>query len=314
MLTLTIILSSIVQLAVSFFIFKKGRTNLSYLLFLGLSIVTWAWALLNYLSVIIGNSTYLILTIRLIMMLAVVQIGLFYLFSKAFPDSLVKDYKKEILLFVCLTIFVASVAVSPYMFRSISLQNGIIETKTGPGIFIFIAYALFCIIGAFRVLLHKLHASNGLKRIQLVLILVAATLNWIIVPMTNFVLTLLLKSLLFVKLAPLYTLLFAGILAYALVNRRLFDTKTILKDSTIYVDQHLRSARNRTYQYYELQTLVYEAGTNHVALDFSGVKGLDKEAINLLKTLRTYMRKQGKTIYFVGYSQKVFNQLQPNKK
>ena len=312
MLTFVIVLSSIVQLAVSFFIFKKGRKNLSYLLFFYLSLITWAWALLNYISVVGGNAGYLTLVVRLIMVLAVIQIGLFYMFSHAFPQALTKNYLAETKLFIVVTLAVAAVALSPLLFRSVALNNGVIESQTGPGIVVFILYALFCIVNAFRILIYKLKRSVGLKRLQLLLIVAVAILNWVVVPLTNFALTLLLKSLLFVKIAPLYSLVFAVVIAYALGRRRMFDDKTVLRDTTIYIDQYLRNERDRAHDYYLLQTHVYEAQSAHVALDFSGVKRLDPESVRLLKTLRTYMKEKGKIIYFTGYSQPIFNQLRPN--
>lgn len=247
------------------------------------------------------------------MLLAVLQLGLFYMFSAAFPYDIHMDYKKEILPFVAVSLIVGSTALSPYLFKSLSYSNGTLQPQTGVGIFVFVFYALFCIYSAFNILLHKLRVSIGLKRIQLLLIIAASIINWIIIPITNFILTLTLKTTLFVKLSPFFSLLFASIIGYALAKRRLFDAKTSLRSSTIYVDQYLKNTRQRTYEYYELQTLVYESDSAHVSLNFSGVKSLDKEAVQLLKNLQNYMKKQGKHVYFVGFNKNVFKQLQPNK-
>lgn len=283
-------------------------------MFFALSLVTWAWALLNYVSVIIGDSPQLTPIVRIIMFLAVLQIALFYLFSHAFPQSDTKNFRSDVGIFAAITLLVMLVTVSPLMFTSISVRDGVIYPKIGPGMVVFVLYGVVCVVSAFRILIHKIRTSIGLKRFQLTIIFVVALLNWVVVPFTNFGLTLLLRSLIFVRIAPLYTLLFASIIAYALLTRRLFDADTNLRDSTIYVDQYLRNDRDRTYEYYELQTLVYESNSNHVALDFSRVKSLDAEAVKLVKKLRSYMKKQGKTIYFVGYDQKLFNQLRPNEK
>jgi hypothetical protein len=310
--TLSVIVSSLVQLVVSVFIFKKGRKNLSYQLFFALSLTVLLWSLMNYASIVAGNSPHLIVIVRIIMFLAVLQLGIFYLFSNAFPHSTSEDFKKEVSNFAFITLLVAIIALTPLLFASLTINNGVIQPEVNAGVFIFIFYAFFCIYNSFKVLIRKVRGAIGLKRAQLVLIIIAGSINWILIPLTNFVLTLSLKTTLFVKLSPFFSLLFACIIGYALARRRLFDAKTNLRNSTIYVEQHIKNPRDRAYEYYELQTLVYEADSNHVALDFSGVKSIDKETVHLLKNLRKYMKKQGKQIYFVGYSQKVFKQLKPN--
>lgn len=314
MLAFTVIVSSIVQAVVSFYIFRKGRHNVSYLLFFGLSIITWCWAFLNYLSVIWSHSVYLTLIVRLIMFFAVIQVYLFYLFANAFPYVYSLTSRISISNHGWLTLLTSAVTLSPYMFRSAAAVNGIANVQVGPGIAIFIVYIAFYIVNAFIIMTRKFQEAVGIKRVQLLILLAAAVLNWAIIPLTNFVFTLTFKTMLFATIAPVYSLIFASVIGYALIKHRLFDARTDLRNSTIYVNNYLKNPHHRAIEYYELQSLVYESDSSHVSLDFSGVKDLDRDAVTLLKNLRNYMKKQGKKIYFVSYTQKVFEQLRPADK
>jgi hypothetical protein len=268
--------------------------------------------LLNYLSIVFLGSEALIYIVRAIMLAAVFQIALFYVFAGQFPYGEVKSLKTEPLqAYGLFTLITAAVALSPHMFRSISVENGVIQTRIGTGIPVFVLFTCISIVMAFKILIRKFFLAAGTQRRQIFLLLLAATLNWIVVPITNFVLTLAFKNLFFVTFSPVFGLLFASILGYALIRHRLFDMHTVLRDSIIYMDYYLRKRRYGAERYYELQSLVYHSSSNHIALDFSGVQDIDQETVKLLKTLRTYMGEQGRKVYFVGYTDKVFRSLRP---
>lgn len=309
MYTSIFIVSSIVQILVAFHIFRRGRQNLSYLLFFLISAATWCWVFLNYLSLVYLASGSLIYIVRLIMFFAVLQTALFYLFANKFPNGTWGKPDWKFLNYGILTCLTALVAISPYMFESVKVVNGVIQMQTGAAIVIFVAFLGFTVIRSFQILIDKFRDSVGMLRTQLLILLCAAILNWIIIPITNFALTLTLKNLVFVAASPIYGLLFSSAIAYAIARHYLFDVKTILRDSIIYINYYLRSGQDATLQYYQLQTLVYESSSNHVTLDFSGVKKLDQDAVILINTLRDYMEKQGKKIYLIHFNKKVFKQL-----
>lgn len=309
--TLILLVSGLTQAAVSYLIYRKGRQNLSYKLFFWLSIVTLLWSLLNYLSLLLVDTPYLIYAVRAILCVVILQVFLFYLFTHAFPYGVQKILSEEILYHLAFTVLVLSVAASPLMFNEIKVEQGVPSTQVSAGILVFIIYITFYIVNAFRVLLRKLRTSVGLKRTQLLLITAAAILNWTVIPVTNFVLTLVLKTMIFVHGAPLYGLLFSGIIAYALLRFKLFDSKIMLRNSTIYIHHCLRDRKQRSSEYYHLQYLVDMSDSKFIALDFTGVKELDHDSITLLKLLQEYIEQEGKRPYLFGYSPKVFRQLGP---
>lgn len=310
-LTATTLVSCITQVLVTFHIYKIGRKNLSYLLFFALSLVTLAWALLNYLSITMVHSTYLTLIIRSIMFFAVVQVALFYVFSHKFPKSSWNESDRHFMMYGWLVLAVGAIALSPLLFRTVEVAGGVVSTNPGSGLVVFVAFVVLSVFFAFRILLQKIRTANGLYRTQLVILLFAAILNWLVIPFTNFIITLIFRTTLFAALSPVYSLIFSGIIAYALARHHLFDIKKSLRDSIIHVDYILKNQKNRAIQYYELQTLVYESTSNYVALDFSDVEDVDQELITIFNELRNYMETQGKQVYFIGYSKKVFYKLRP---
>lgn len=314
MLVTVVFLSGFLQAVVSYLIYRNGRRNPSYRLFLWLSLVTLLWSLLNYLSLALADTTYLIYVVRAILCVAILQVFLFYLFVHAFPYGAQKITFEEISQHLLFTTVALIITASPLVFSGIKVIQGVPDTQVSGGIAIFIAYITFYIVNAFRVLLRKFHEAVGLKRTQLLLILAAAALNWAVIPFTNFALTLALNTMIFVQAAPLYGFLFSGIVAYALFRHRLFDSRIILRNSTIHIGHCLRDRTQRSAEYYHLEYLVDMSDSQFIALDFTGVKNLDYDAITLLKVLRKYIEQQGKMPYLFGYSPKVFQQLRPLRK
>lgn len=260
------------------------------------------------------DSTYLIYVVRAILCVVVLQIFLFYLFAHAFPYGTQKISFEEISYHLIFTVLTLIITASPLVFKDVSVQQGFPNIRVSGGLIIFIAYMLFYIANAFRVLIRKYQAAVGLKRTHLLLILVAAIVNWAVIPVTNFALTLVLNTMVFVQVSPIYSLLFSIIIGYALLRHSLFDAKIILRSSTIYIRHCLRDNKQRSAEYYHLQYLVDASDSNYIALDFSGVKNLDYDAVTLLKILRDYIEQQGKRPYLFGYSSEVFKQLSPLRK
>lgn len=310
MLNLAFFVSILALFVLAGYIFRKGRQNISYLLFFWLVLDTWLWVFLNYLSITFIESSQLVYVVRFIMVAAIVQVTLFYLFASKFPD---REWQVTDMKFIRLGVIsmgVSIVSLTPLLFRGVLVENGIIHTQIGPGIIVFAVFVSFYITRAFKIILRKFHASAGMQRTQLLIILAAASINWLIIPITNFVFTLTFKNLVFVMASPLYGLIFSSLIAYALAKHHLFDAQRIMKDSTVYVGYYLKNIRNRTIEYYQLQSLVDQSSSNHVALDFSGVKNIDHNSVRFLHNLRICMEGQGKKIYFIGYTREVFKKLQ----
>lgn len=235
MLTALIAISSIAQILVALFVFFRARNNLSYRLFFFIGMASLAWALANYLTVNQLDSPNLIYVVRFILFFVVLQNAAFCLFAHTFPGSTLNVSKRWLAGYASLTILAAFATVSPFVFTSVAVRDGLAITSAGPGILIFIAHAAFSIGTGFKNLVKKKRASSGILRRQFQLLLFASFLVWVIVPVTNFAITPLLKTTFFIVYAPVYTFAFAAIIAYAIVSQRLFDIRAAVARSVAYV-------------------------------------------------------------------------------
>lgn len=235
MLTALIIIAAIAQIIVSLFVFIRGRRNLSYFLFFLIGITSLCWAITNYITVVLLNSNDLLFYVRLILFFVVLQNTCFYLFAKAFPDSSWMHSNKRLILYLGYSSLAALMTISPYVFTSVRVNDGLVATEAGPGILLFIIHAAFSIGAAFKSLYKKLKTATGIYKNQLRILFFASFLIWVVVPITNFVITPLIKTTFFILWSPIYTLLFASIVAYAIVAQRLFDIKAIVARSVAYI-------------------------------------------------------------------------------
>ncbi|MGI9028274.1 MAG: ATP-binding protein [Candidatus Saccharimonadales bacterium] len=235
MLTAITFITSIAQILVCLFVLSRGRKNLSNLLFFFIGVATLGWALSNYLVIISLDSPNLIHLVRTVLFFVVIQNASFYLFARTFPSPSWMYSKRKLLVYLAFTGLAAAATVSPYLFTSVEIQNGLPVTKAGPAILLFMAHAAFSIFIAFKVLIHKTRTSTGIHKNQLQVLLFASFLTWVLVPITNFAITPLLQTTIFITIAPVYTLLFASIIAYAIVAKKLFDIKLIVVRAVAYL-------------------------------------------------------------------------------
>jgi signal transduction histidine kinase len=234
MLTTSIIITSIAQILLVLFVYQKDRRNLTNVLFACLSVATLCWALTNYLTIFQLDSENLISVVRLILFCVVIQNAFFYLFARTFPGASWKHSRKGLYMYGIFTFAAALATLSPFVFTSVKVDNGLPVTEAGPAILIFVAHAAFSIIVAFRSLIKKLRSASGTLKNQLQILLIASVLNWIVVPITNFALTPLLQTTTFIRLSPIYTFAFAAIIGYAIISQKLFDIRLIVARAVAY--------------------------------------------------------------------------------
>lgn len=235
MLISLIIIASISQILVALFVISRDRRNLSNVLFFLISMATLCWALSNYLTITILGSPNVLYVVRMILFFVVIQNTFFYMFARTFPADHWKHSKVWLAVYIGFSVVTAITTISPFVFTSVGVQDGLAVTQAGPAILIFIAHASISIIFAFKSLVKKVRESSGPRKRQFEILLIASLLTWIIVPITNFVLTPLLKTTIFIELGPLYSLAFASLIAYAIVAQNMFDIKRTVARSVAYI-------------------------------------------------------------------------------
>ncbi|PID98771.1 hypothetical protein CSA80_04895 [Candidatus Saccharibacteria bacterium] len=236
MLAGSIIITSLSQVLLLLFVLRQSRKNLTNMLFGAIGAASLAWALSSYLSIVFIESDSIIFIVRIILFCVVLQNAAFYLFAHTFPCSKWQLAKKKRIIYFLLSLVVALLTLSPFVFTSVERSDGPAITNVGPAMALFVVHALYSITSGFHTLIVKYRtATRAIVRAQLRTLLVASFLVWVVVPFTNFAITPLLKTTFFIELSPVYTFLFNCIIAYSIVAQRLFGVRIIIARSFAYV-------------------------------------------------------------------------------
>lgn len=235
MLTTLLIITIITQIILALFVVLKKPKDLTHILFGMMSLTSLGWALVNYATLAALSSEYLIVLVRFILFFVVVQNSIFYLFARAFPEPRWKYSIYWLVAYILFSAVVASATISPYVFTSVNVHHGLANTEVGLGMILFVVHAGLSIGVAFWALVTKEKQADGLHRKQLQLLIGACILNWVVVPITNFALTPLLKTTVFIEFSPFYNLLFSALIGYTIISHKLFDIRPIVARSVTYI-------------------------------------------------------------------------------
>jgi signal transduction histidine kinase len=234
MLTPFVILAIFLQVAIALSVYYRKQRGHSNAIFILLSLALASWAFINYVAIRITQDSHAIYAIRTVISFVIIQNTLFYFFATTFPDKKIKQIKHAKAL-IYFSLFVIVLSQSGLLFTSVVVKNHMANPKPGPVIPFFIIHALITIGFGLRALYSKYKHAIGAQKRQLMYVLFASTVLWLITPITNFVLTLGLKTTLFVKFSPFYTLAFGLFITYAIVAQKLFDIRAAVARSIAYI-------------------------------------------------------------------------------
>lgn len=192
------------------------------------------WTTANYYSLRLDQPESIAWAIRVIFFFVIIQNMSFLLFTRTYPAPKIAMRIHYIVTYVSVSLILAVAALAGLFFRGYDWHEGNFTLNPSPLIGLFIAHAVISIGMAIRHLLRRYKGARGVLKNQLLFLLVAATILLLLVPITNFILPVALKINFFVALSPLYTLLFAAVIAYAIVRQKLFDIRLVVATSAAY--------------------------------------------------------------------------------
>ena len=235
MFTLLVVIAVLLLIGISLGVYYRRRGNHTNLIFMFLTLSLAGWSFTNYLAITIPQNAHTIYAIRTVLLFALIQNTLFYFFARTFPSTKFSELPAKNKLLLAYSVLVAILLETPLIFNSITLKNGKANPNPKPFIILFIIHAVITIACGFAQLIHKYRRQHGQPKRQLQFILIASVVLWLIVPITNFVVTLSAKTTTFIKISPFYTLVFGIFITYAIVAQRLFDIKAAVARSVAYV-------------------------------------------------------------------------------
>ncbi len=228
MVTAIIVVSGFFHIILAMFIFLKKKKSLMHILFSLLVLAELGWVIANYSTLRDFEAISVLMSVKLVFFFVVLQNTLFYLFSIAFPDKSLASFRPKHYLYILLSIVLGALVLSPVIFMGAEINNGVTTTDVSPAMMLFVLHAAVSIISGFWVFRKKLKTNDPVLKKQVKLLIAASTINWVIVPITNFVLTQALKTTIFIEISPIYTFIFLLVIAYTIVAGKLFNIRIVL--------------------------------------------------------------------------------------
>jgi signal transduction histidine kinase len=120
-------------------------------------------------------------------------------------------------------------------FASYEPNGASVTPVPSPFIGLFILHTIVSIGSGIFYLAKKYLRSQGMARNQFKFLILASSVLLVITPVTNFVVPNVFGNTFFTKLSPLYTLAFAGLIAYSMIKHRLLDFRLLVAKAFGYV-------------------------------------------------------------------------------
>ncbi len=228
---IALISTIVVDLFLAFIVFRSNSKSATNIIFtvLSFSIIFW----LSTISVVYSQklSSFALLAVRLGIFFAAPVSASFFLLAHTFPSDKLKLSKKIFWVFIFATIAMMAWNLSPYAFTGAEVIAGEIHTTTGPGIIPFSIFSTIFSFLAVYLLIKKYKNTKDTERQQIGLVLTGIFLMLLLVILTVLIPIIIIKSGAFIPVMPLYTLIFLGMTAYAIVKHHLFNIKIIATEA-----------------------------------------------------------------------------------
>lgn len=235
MLTILVILAVTLQLLIALTVYFRRSNSPANTLFVFLNFALAGWAATNYLAVTVSQNESTIYFIRTVITFVIIQNTLFYLFARLFPGERARDLPIRSKLLILFSLVVIGLSQTPYIFESVTIKDGSANPVPGPAIILFMVHAVLTVGRGLWSLFKKYRKAKSNEHTQLGIVLAAASILWVVVPITNFVFTLGFQTTLFVRISPFFTLAFSLLLTYGIIRHKLFDIRLIVARSLAYV-------------------------------------------------------------------------------
>src|SRR3989338_7209787 len=193
--------------------FKNPRSATN-ILFALLSTILGAWAVSNYFSLHAADLPSTLAWIRIVLSIVTPMWTVLFLLVLVFPGDELKVNKVLFGFLILYTILTSGVALSPYMFTSITGTLANPQPVPGPGI--------------------ALHAVLAIGS-QLKFFLFGIVISFSLLILTNFVLVNVFQNTSLVVFGPFFTLILVGSISYAIVRHRFLDIRLIVARTVAYV-------------------------------------------------------------------------------
>lgn len=206
---------------------QKSSTRYFALLCLGLSV----WASFNYLADFQLSNT--LLWTRLTFFAITYAVAFLVLFLLNFPRLLSRS-KFLAPVILLLATGVATISMLPGFIPGVDIKDGVSNVQTGPLYFVFLAYILAFFVAMIIAIVASWRRSDRENRSRLGFLIFGIVAMAVFISLTNLVLPLITGQNNLAKYGALFTLIFVGATAYAMIRHSLFDIRAVVARSFTY--------------------------------------------------------------------------------
>ena len=221
-----LIVAAVIDIILAFLVYRANRKSATNIIFSLLSVCTVLWLAAAYIVQVPQFATSIFL-VRLGIFFAAPMSALFFLLAHTLPSEKLRLSRSWLWAVIAATMVMMAVNISPYAFTGVSTKGGSLSPVPGLGIAPFAILSTLFSVLAVVILARRYRKAAGDQKGTLRLVLLGIVLMLVLVIGTVLVPILVFHSGFFVAFTPLYTLLFLGMAAYAIVTHRLFNVKVI---------------------------------------------------------------------------------------
>lgn len=237
-LTLGLVLLVVAVLAdglLAVLVYQNNPKSATNIVFSFLSVFTILWLIAAYIVHLPSLAHAATFLARLGIFFAAPVSALFFLLGHTFPSEIIQLRRRVFVAVMVATVGMMALNISPYAFTTAEIRNGSISPTAGVGLVPFSVLSTVFSVLAVYFLIRKLRSATGEARYQLRLVVVGLVLMLCLVIFTVLVPIILFNFGFFVLFAPLYTLIFLGMTAYAIVRYHLFNIRVIAAQALVVV-------------------------------------------------------------------------------
>lgn len=264
----------------------RSATNRLFL-FLGLTISIWL--IVFNISLQPNIPSISLIWIRLSVFFATPMSMLFFLLSHTMPQDKIKLKSNQLMLLLVINFLIMLLTISPYTFTDVQNINSFPRPIPGIGLVFFGLFVVSTSLGAVLTLLKRISNSSGIEKQQLrlimygILIMYSLLIGTILLPVALF------KSNIYIFFAPVYTLIFLLLTAYAIIKHRFLDIHLIIARSVSYALLLIILAIIYVFGFIILAIFVSREAVNLSTLITSGIFTLT--LVFSFQPLRKYLEK-----------------------
>jgi len=229
-LVFSIVLAT-VQVGIALYVYTHTRHNLLRVAFagLGISLSIWTTAIgLAHAPELSGP-----LIVRIAFASAAVLVLALLTFVFVFPASALPD-SRWYWMFAFFGVALSLVSLSPLVVATSTYGPYGLTAIYGPAHRIYAAYVVVGIVATFLLLLTKLRSASGRQRLQLRYLALALLVPAAGIATTNLIIPVIFGVSSWGRYGPVFTLVFLGVTAHAIIRQRLMDVRLIVGQTISY--------------------------------------------------------------------------------